>query len=250
MELSRREHYCEHLGINQWYARKQLLLGASAPSLYEQAADYPQDSDDAVHLLSKPASTTAPLPLVNNGSHGGGAKALLRDVAGAPEDSTGEGEAEGAEQVVSAEPQPQLSLRAYKFGPVLISTSMAQDRPDAAERALAQAIAKAYLGDEFGLEYYGVFEWPLFEQNQVQAHVANSVTPYISRWWAECYQKNVKQHLCFGDVALPEQATVDALNVIGFEYALSELLLSPGLKQDYWRKLVSARSNKGGRIGS
>lgn len=190
------------------------------------------------------------LPLVNGVSHGGGAKALLRDVAGAPEDSTDEGEAEGAEQVVSAEPQPQLSLRAYKFGPVLISTSMVRDRPDAAERTLAQAIAKAYLGSELSLEHYGVFEWPLFEQNLVQLHVANSVTPYLSRWWGECYQKSVTLHIHFGDVALPEQGIVDTINVMGFGYALSEMLLSPGLKQDCWRTLVAASSSKGVRIGA
>lgn len=247
MDLSRREHYCNQLGISQWFARKQLSLGATAESLYVQDLALGPSSDEGStnDALDIPAPSSSGAALVDISDHGVGAKALLREVAGESEISSEQQAEDKSEQGVVASPQPNVSLRAYRFGEILITSSIARDRPDASERSLAEGIVRAFAGQAIQLEYYGVFEWPLFEQLLVQAHVANAVGPYLSRWWSECYQAKVIQHLHFGEEQPSELALPERKNRVCFRYSLSEMLISPAFKQDCWRKLVELKSAAG-----
>lgn len=242
-----RAQYLQQMGVSQWYARKRLPGAAvSSSAIYQAGVPLPANdsspSELTVARVEAPVSVSASAPAPNVGSDA--AKVALASL-NTPEDSAANAplsldDQQGRPQLSDSARQFSVSVRAYIFESILITSEIERDRADAPERRLANNIVNACLGEAVTILSASEFEWPVFVRNELHDKLAIDGREVCGTWFASLLKSQPSFHIHFGssDEVLAQASQDESIRSFHFTFSLSELLTSPASKALCWKTLL------------
>lgn len=238
LEFAKRQQALAHIGVVQWYARKRLSGAATSPDWQELGfSSSAEPAKPAKEVLGEKAPISSPEPSVPASAQPPSAAVSKRENASSVVTIQKTEESKSSTPQLLEELKPALSIKAYLFEGVLVTSEVTRDHPDAEERILASNILFACSGKRSTpIEVYG-FEWPVFERRSLQRALGVDRDQLLRRWVDELHTKPFVWHWHFGSESNELFNQKPRVQRFSWPQTLRDIIANPASKGRLWSTL-------------